>query len=69
MSSLDANIRRALDVLLPKIKQQREKSSKPIVLGITGLQGSGKSTWAARIVEILTSEHQLQTITVSLDDF
>jgi D-glycerate 3-kinase len=69
MSSLDANIRRALDVLLPKIKKQREESSKPIVLGITGLQGSGKSTWAAKIVEILTSEHQLQTITVSLDDF
>ncbi|KAF3011270.1 hypothetical protein E8E13_011678 [Curvularia kusanoi] len=69
MSTLEANIRRALDILLPKIKQQRDKSSKPIVLGITGLQGSGKSTWAAKIVEILTVEHQLQTITVSLDDF
>lgn len=69
MSTLESNIRRALDVLLPKIKQQREKSSKPIVLGISGLQGSGKSTWASKIVEILTSEHQLNTITVSLDDF
>lgn len=69
MSTLETNIRRALDGLLPKIKKQHESSSTPIVLGITGLQGSGKSTWAARIVEILTSEHQLQTITVSLDDF
>lgn len=69
MSTLESNIRRALDILLPKIKKQRETSSKPIVLGITGLQGSGKSTWAGKIVDILTSEHQLYTITVSLDDF
>lgn len=69
MSTLDSNIRQALTVLLPKIKKQHETSSKPIVLGISGLQGSGKSTWAGRIVEILTSEHNLHTITVSLDDF
>lgn len=69
MSTLESNIRKALDILLPKIKKQREISSKAIVLGITGLQGSGKSTWASRIVDILTSEHQLNTITVSLDDF
>jgi D-glycerate 3-kinase len=69
MPALESNIRRALDVLLPKIKEQRKASSKPIVLGITGLQGSGKSTWASKVVEILTSEHQLTTITVSLDDF
>src|SRR5690349_9011626 len=69
MSTLDSNIRRALDVLLPKIKKRHANSTKPLVLGITGLQGSGKSTWASKIVEILTSEHQLNTITVSLDDF
>ena len=69
MSTLESNIRRALDTLLPKIKKQRENSSKPIVLGITGLQGSGKSTWASKIVDVLTSEHQLYSITVSLDDF
>ncbi|KAF9693577.1 hypothetical protein EKO04_008245 [Ascochyta lentis] len=69
MNTLESNIRRALDILLPKIKTQREQSSKPVVLGITGLQGSGKSTWASKIVDILTSEHQLNTITVSLDDF
>lgn len=69
MSALESNIRQALDKLLPKLKKQCETSSEPTVLGITGLQGSGKSTWAAKIVEILTSEHQLNTITVSLDDF
>ncbi|CBX92097.1 similar to D-glycerate 3-kinase [Plenodomus lingam JN3] len=66
--SLEQNIRRALEVLLPAIRKRHETSPEPIILGITGLQGSGKSTWASKIVEILTSEHQLYTITISLDD-
>jgi D-glycerate 3-kinase len=69
MSSLEYNIRRALDILLPKIKKRHEESSTPVILGITGLQGSGKSTWASKIVDILTLEYHLHTITVSLDDF
>jgi D-glycerate 3-kinase len=68
MQSLDANVNRTLDILIPKIKSQHEQSSHPIILGISGLQGSGKSTWASKIVEILTSQHRLQTITISLDD-
>jgi len=69
MSSLEDNIRRTLQVLLPRIKQHRQQSSTPIILGITGLQGSGKSTWASMVVKILSQEHDLHTITVSLDDF
>lgn len=68
MTTLNAKIRQTLDILIPKIKAQHERSSDPIILGITGLQGSGKSTWASRIVGILTSEHNLHTITISLDD-
>jgi D-glycerate 3-kinase len=68
MATLDANIRQALDKLLPKIQEQNQNSSNPIILGITGLQGSGKSTWASKIVEILTSEYSLDTIAISLDD-
>jgi D-glycerate 3-kinase len=41
----------------------------PRVIGLTGLQGSGKSTWAATIVNILRQEHNLSAISVSLDDF
>jgi D-glycerate 3-kinase len=69
MSALESNIRRALDILLPKIKKRHEESSSPIILGITGLQGSGKSTWASKLVDTLTTEHHLHTTTVSLDDF
>jgi D-glycerate 3-kinase len=68
MQNLDANVNQALDLLLPKIKSQHEQSSRPIILGISGLQGSGKSTWASKLVEILSAKHQLYTITVSLDD-
>ncbi|KAF1940212.1 D-glycerate 3-kinase-like protein [Clathrospora elynae] len=68
MSTLESNIRRALDLILPKIKARHKKSSEPVILGITGLQGSGKSTWASMIVKILALDHQLHTITISLDD-
>ncbi|KAI2485375.1 d-glycerate 3-kinase [Pyrenophora tritici-repentis] len=69
MSSPENNIRRTFEVLFPKIHHHRQQSSDPIILGITGLQGSGKSTWASMVVKILSQEHNLHTITVSLDDF
>jgi D-glycerate 3-kinase len=68
MVNVESNVRQALDKLLPKIKQRHQDSSMPIILGISGLQGSGKSTWASTIVNILSSEHKLHTITISLDD-
>ncbi|KAF2127203.1 D-glycerate 3-kinase-like protein [Dothidotthia symphoricarpi CBS 119687] len=68
MATLDSNIRRVLDKLLPKIRIQRQSSSRPVFIGITGLQGSGKSTWASRIVQILSEEQNFNTITISLDD-
>ncbi|KAF2690899.1 P-loop containing nucleoside triphosphate hydrolase protein [Lentithecium fluviatile CBS 122367] len=68
MSPLESSIRRVLNLLLPKIHSLHKSSPQPIILGITGLQGSGKSTWASLIVKLLTSEHGLNTITISLDD-
>ncbi|EMD68457.1 hypothetical protein GGP41_003328 [Bipolaris sorokiniana] len=70
MSTLEQNIRQALEALLPRIqKQHAESPDTPIILGITGLQGSGKSTWASTLVKLLSEEHGLYSITVSLDDF
>ncbi|EOA92112.1 hypothetical protein ACJQWK_03030 [Exserohilum turcicum] len=70
MSSLQDNIRQTLDKLLPSIKKQHQEAPHdPIILGITGLQGSGKSTWASTLVKLLSTEHGLYTVTVSLDDF
>jgi D-glycerate 3-kinase len=68
MPDVEANVHQALDKLLPKIQERHQASSEPVVIGISGLQGSGKSTWASKIVEIVTSQHQLHTIAISLDD-
>jgi D-glycerate 3-kinase len=67
MSALDSNIQRVFETLLPKILARHQSSTSPVVLGITGLQGSGKSTWAAKIVQLLRSHH-LCTLAISLDD-
>lgn len=69
MSALETNIRNVLSTLTPKLQTLHQTSPRPIILGITGLQGSGKSTWASLIVKLLTAEHNLSAITVSLDDF
>ena len=68
MSTLEHNIRRVLEILLPKIQARHQDSPELIVLGIAGLQGSGKSTWASKIRQLLTDEHHLRTVIISLDD-
>lgn len=68
MASLEINVQQPLEVLVPKIKARKLSSHQPIILGITGLQGSGKSTWAAAIVDALSKHHNLRAITISLDD-
>ncbi|CAO2648308.1 Nn.00g075750.m01.CDS01 [Neocucurbitaria sp. VM-36] len=68
-TSMDISVRQVLEEFIPKFRERRQSLSRPIVLGITGLQGSGKSTVAAKIVQILSSEYHIHAITVSLDDF
>ncbi|CAI6340694.1 unnamed protein product [Periconia digitata] len=68
MSFLDSSVRQILELLVPEFQVHKQQNSHPIVLGITGLQGSGKSTWAAGIFDMLISQHGLHAITVSLDD-
>ncbi|CAO2653244.1 Nn.00g026550.m01.CDS01 [Neocucurbitaria sp. VM-36] len=68
MASLGSSIHRTLEVLVPKFHTYKSPSHQPIVLGITGLQGSGKSTWATGIVNVLYDQYNLRAITLSLDD-
>ncbi|PYI09592.1 P-loop containing nucleoside triphosphate hydrolase protein [Aspergillus sclerotiicarbonarius CBS 121057] len=69
------DIDRVLGYALPYIQQhvtqQREQQSKrtPFILALTGLQGSGKTTWTSGLVRLLNDKYNLRTINVSLDDF
>ncbi|KAF2759433.1 P-loop containing nucleoside triphosphate hydrolase protein [Pseudovirgaria hyperparasitica] len=61
---------KVLNLLLPQIQHKvASDPSQPVFIGVSGLQGSGKSTWAHAIVALLSTEHNLNAITVSLDDF
>lgn len=76
--SISQHIERLLQFILPdnllerrtqNASSQPSHLSKPLILGLTGLQGSGKSTWSNIIVESLKKAYRLNAITVSLDDF
>ncbi|KAJ4308991.1 hypothetical protein N0V84_011760 [Fusarium piperis] len=61
-------IETVLAIFLPLIHAHRQKTSKPFILGLSGLQGSGKSTWAGALSQALTTQHNLKTRILSLDD-
>jgi D-glycerate 3-kinase len=69
MEKLLPNVDAVLDLTLPQILKRLEAGHHPVIIGVTGLQGSGKSTWATGIVDTLQRKHNLPAIQVSLDDF
>lgn len=59
--------------IIPHIKQHITKKTtfptkSPFVLALTGLQGSGKSTWTDALASTLHNKHNYKTINLSLDD-
>jgi D-glycerate 3-kinase len=66
-------INNVLDQVLPHIErhvgsQTSSPTKRPFVLALTGLQGSGKSTWTDVLVKALREIHNYKTINLSLDD-
>jgi len=56
--------------MLPIARQLfRQQENKPLIVGIQGSQGSGKSTCADFLKLLLESEFDLNVATVSIDDF
>lgn len=47
---------------------RRAASRKPLIVGISGAQGSGKTT-VCRFLEVLLKQRGLRAVTLSLDDF
>lgn len=61
----------AIDFYLPLADQMmawKSQQSAPLVVGINGAQGTGKSTLSKVVAVALEKEHQCQTAVVSIDD-
>jgi len=54
--------------LLPQLKRARSDKAGPLLLGINGAQGTGKSTLAALLTKLLASEGFV-VANLSIDDF
>ncbi|KFZ07977.1 hypothetical protein V501_06151 [Pseudogymnoascus sp. VKM F-4519 (FW-2642)] len=72
--SRDSRAQLVVESVLPFIEAHRKlehqgNAKKPFILGVTGLQGSGKSHLASALVVALSKDHNYNTIEVSLDDF
>ena len=50
------------------LKQRLDDSSTPLVLGINGAQGTGKSTLAHLLAELLEQDHGKRVAILSIDD-
>jgi D-glycerate 3-kinase len=54
--------------LAHRVAQWSAEAKRPLVLGINGAQGTGKSTLAALLGLLLESEHNLKSVQLSIDD-
>lgn len=55
--------------LANKISEHQTSAGRPIIVGINGCQGSGKSTLTSFLVKVLNDVFQQNTIGFSIDDF
>ena len=67
------NVDEVLGHILPHIEAHIKSHPKntirpPFILALTGLQGSGKSTWTNALVTTLRGKYNYSTINISLDD-
>jgi D-glycerate 3-kinase len=52
-----------------EIALHQKDAGMPLVIGINGAQGSGKSTLADLLVFLLSTQHSLSAVAISIDDF
>jgi D-glycerate 3-kinase len=51
------------------IAARSASAGRPVIVGIAGAQGTGKSTLAGQLLELLRDAHGLRAVVVSLDDY
>ncbi len=64
-----ATVARYHHPLAEQIHAWRRQVTGPLVVGINGAQGTGKSTLSAFLRLLLEEQHHLDVVTLSLDDF
>jgi D-glycerate 3-kinase len=74
MAIADTAIQSVLEHIIPliekfKLEQRQINHPLPFKLLLSGLQGSGKSTWAAALAQSLQQIKSYKVVVVSLDDF
>ncbi|TEY83148.1 hypothetical protein BOTCAL_0025g00070 [Botryotinia calthae] len=47
---------------------QKTHPTRPFIIGLNGIQGAGKTTLVNTLYEILTRDHDLETLVLSIDD-
>ncbi|MCK7549556.1 hypothetical protein ACFQGA_14440 [Marinobacter koreensis] len=67
-SSYEQTVRQTILPLAERIIALRQKQGRPVVVGIHGAQGTGKSTLTLFLKEILHRQHQCASAGLSLDD-
>jgi len=67
-ASYEAEVAAYVTPLAERIRALREQLGRPVVIGINGAQGSGKTTFALFLVEWLRRESRLTGVSLSLDD-
>ena len=70
----EENIQTILEFVVLRIQEhlsqrQQTLSKEPFILALSGLQGSGKSTYAGQLASTLRSQLHLTVLVCSLDDF
>jgi D-glycerate 3-kinase len=55
--------------LADEFAEQHQNKGCPLLIGINGCQGSGKSTLSTLLVTLLLSKHQKKAVILSIDDF
>lgn len=50
-------------------EQAKTESALPLIVGVNGAQGSGKTTLCALLVQLLRDDYKRNTVALSIDDF
>jgi D-glycerate 3-kinase len=57
------------DPLADELSARQQSAGRPLLVAVNGSQGSGKSTLCAYLEMTIATRHQLNVLTLSLDDF